>query len=253
MRIIRIAARLQDLYILGIRAPAAAFKRPFYFREIIEQMDYAGPGSFLITFLVSLFTGMALSLQTSAELADLGFNLYAGKIVGASVIREIGPVVIALGFAGRVGSGMTSELASMALGHQIDVIRVFGISILKKLIAPRVIASVIMLPLLTVIGDAVAIAGGYFIAVFTFHQSGFLYWNQIKEVITFENFVTGIAKPLFFGYIIAVISCYMGLSAKGGAKGLRKATTDSVVFSILSVIITEFILGRILLFVFGSA
>lgn len=253
MKLIRIAARLQDLYILAVTAPVSAFKRPYYSREIIEQMDYAGPGSFLITTLVALFIGMALSLQTSSELADLGLNIYTGKIVGLSVIKEIGPVAIALGFAGRVGSGMTSELASMALGHQIDMIRVFGISPAKKLVAPRIISAVIMLPLLTIIGDAVAIAGGYFIAAFTFHQSGSMYWSQVRDIITFENFITGTIKPVLFGYIIAAISCYMGLSARGGAKGLREATTEAVVSSIVFIIIADFILGRILLFVFRSA
>lgn len=253
MKFIRTIARLQDFYILSVAAPVVALKRPYYFREILDQMDYAGPGSFLITFLVALFIGMALSLQTSAELAAFGFNLYTGKIVGVSIIREIGPVAVALGFAGRVGSGMTSELASMALGHQIDVIRVFGVDVAKKLVAPRIIGSVIMLPLLTVIGDAVAIAGGYFIAVFTFHQSGTLYLSQIKEIITVENFITGTVKPFVFGYVIAVISCYMGLSAHGGAKGLRTATTNAVVFSIVTTIAMDFILGRVLLLIFRRA
>jgi len=253
MKLIRTMARLQDLYMLGVTAPVVALKKPYYFREILEQMDYAGPGSFSITLLVALFIGMALSLQTSAELTSIGFNMYTGKIVGLSVIREIGPVAIALGFAGRVGSGMTSELASMTIEHQIDVIRVFGVSVTKKLVAPRIIGSIIMLPLLTVIGDFVAIIGGYFIAVFTFHQSGPLYWSQIKEMITLENFVTGAVKPFAFGYIIAVISCYMGLSAHGGAKGLRLATTHAVVFSIVAIIVIDFILGRVLLLIFRSA
>jgi phospholipid/cholesterol/gamma-HCH transport system permease protein len=253
MKPMKALARLQDLYILGVAAPVLALKKPYYLTEILEQMDYAGPGSFFITFLVALFIGMALSLQTSAELSDIGFNIYTGKIVGLSVIREIGPVAIALGFAGRVGAGMSSELASMVLGHQIDIIRVFGVSPSKKLVAPRIIGSVTMLPLLTIIGDAVAITGGYFVAVFTFHQSGSLYWSQIKDILTFENIVTGAAKPFAFGYIIAVISCYSGLSAKGGAKGLRKATTEAVVFSIVSIIMTDFILGRVLLFIFRSA
>jgi phospholipid/cholesterol/gamma-HCH transport system permease protein len=253
MSLMSIVARLQDLYILAVAAPIISLKGPYYFREVLEQLDYAGPGSFFITFLVALFIGMALFLQTSAELASLGFDIYAGRIVGISIIREIGPVAIALGFAGRVSSGMTSELASMALGHQIDMIRVFGISLSKKLITPRIIAAVLMLPLLTIIGDAVAIAGGYVIAVFTFNQSGSWYWSQIKEIMTLENLVTGTAKPFAFGYIIAVISCYLGLSAKGGAKGLRNATTEAVVWSIIAVIIMDFILGRIMLLIFRSA
>jgi phospholipid/cholesterol/gamma-HCH transport system permease protein len=253
MKIVRIMARLQDFYLLAVVTPVVALKKPYYVREILEQMDYAGPGSFFITLLVAFFIGMALSLQTSAELAVIGFDLYTGKIVGLSVIKEIGPVAVALAFAGRVGSGMTSELASMSLGHQLDVLTVFGVNLAKKLVAPRIFASIVMLPVLTIIGDCVAIIGGYLIAVFTFHQSGPLYWNQIKALLTPENLVTGTVKPLIFGYMIAAISCYMGISTKhGGAKGLRTATTDAVVLSIVAIIATDFILGRVLLLMFRS-
>ncbi|RMG67249.1 MAG: ABC transporter permease, partial [Nitrospirae bacterium] len=150
----RVLLSLQDYYILSIKAPLGIFKRPFYIAETIEQMDYAGAGSMLIVFLVSLFIGMALSLQISAELSSLGLKMYTGKIVGVSIVREIGPVAIALSYAGRVGSGMASELGSMVLGHQVDILKVFGIDPIKKLITPRVISSLVVLPALTIIGDA---------------------------------------------------------------------------------------------------
>ncbi len=244
-------SRLQDFYLLSIKAPFGIFRRPFYFHEIIEQMDYAGAGSIFIVVLVSLFIGMALSLQTSAELAELGLKMYTGRIVGLSIIKEIGPVLIALCFAGRVGSGMASELGSMMLGHQVDILRVHGVSPMKKLVTPRVISAIIMLPVLTVIGDAVSLAGGYYIAVFVSHQSGSFYWSQIKEIMDFENIFSGIIKPFIFGYLIACISCYTGLSTKGGAQGLRKSTTTAVVFSIVMIIISDFMLTRVLIYVFG--
>lgn len=243
--------RTQDFYILSLRAPISAFRRPFYIRDIIEQMDYIGAGSFFTVFLVSLFIGMALSLQISAELSELGLKMYTGKIVGMSIIREIGPVAIALSFAGRVGSGMASEIGSMMLGHQVDILRVYGVSPIKKLVVPRVISSIVMLPVLTVIGDAVSLIGGYYIAVFVSHQSGSFYWSQIREIMDFENIFSGIIKPFIFGYLISCISCYMGLSARGGATGLRKATTTAVVLSIIMIIISDFIITRILFYVFG--
>ncbi|HSB06806.1 MAG TPA: ABC transporter permease [Thermodesulfobacteriota bacterium] len=242
---------LQDFYLLSIRGITSLGKRPFYVKDLIEQMDYAGAGSFSIVLLVSLFLGMALSLQLSAELSRVGLKLYTGSIVGISIIRELGPVVTALIFAGRVGSGMASELGSMILGHQVDTLRVFGVDPMKKLVAPRILSSIIMLPTLTIIGDAVSILGGYLIAVYVSHQSGTFYWSSIREVFNFENVIAGSTKPFIFGYIIASISCYMGLSTKGGAIGLRRTTTRAVVASFIMIIIADFVLTRILLYVLG--
>lgn len=243
--------RLQDFYILSVRAPLGIFRKPFYFREVIEQMDYMGTGSLFIVVLVTLFIGMALSLQTSAELAELGLKMYTGRIVGLTIIKEVGPVLVALCFAGRVGSGMASELGSMMLGHQVDILRVHGVSPMKKLVTPRVISAIIMLPVLTVIGDAVALLGGYYIAVFVSHQSGSFYIGQIKEIMDFKNIFSGLTKPFIFGYLIACISCYMGLSTRGGSQGLRKSTTSAVVFSIIMIIVSNFAFTRILQYVFG--
>ncbi|RJQ52679.1 MAG: ABC transporter permease [Nitrospiraceae bacterium] len=251
MNIRETAARLQDFYILSIRAPLGIFRRPFYLRDTIEQMDYMGTGSLFIVVLVSLFIGMALSLQISAELSALGLKIYTGRIVGLSIIREIGPVAIALSFAGRVGSGITSEIGSMVLGHQVDILRVHGVSPIKKLVTPRV-SSVLMLPALTVIGDAVSLLGGYYISVFVSHQSGSFYWSQIREIMNFKNIFSGMTKPFLFGYLVSCISCYMGLSARGGARGLRKATTAAVVLSTIMIIISDFMLTRALLFVMGE-
>ncbi len=242
---------LQDFYTLAFRGVTGVFSRPFYMREVIEQMDYAGAGSFLIVILVSLFIGMALSLQTSVELSALGLKMYTGKIVGVSIIREIGPVAIALSYAGRVGSGMASELGSMVLGHQVDILRVFGVDPIKKLVTPRILSSVIMLPALTLVGDAVSLLGGYYIAVYVSHQSGPLYWSQIKDIMDFNNVFSGLSKPFLFGYLIACISCYMGLSTTGGARGLRRSTTTSVVLSTIMIIITDFALTRVLIIILG--
>ena len=251
MKIIELISEFQEFYLLSARGLLGVVKKPFYFKDTIEQMDYVGSGSFFIVLLVSLFIGMALSLQLAAELSALGLKMYIGKIVGISVIREIGPVLTALLFAGRVGSGMASELGSMILGHQVDTIRVFGVDPMKKLVTPRIISSVIMLPLLTVIGDTVAIFGGYYVAVSVSRQSGTFYWSSIREALYVENVLSGIIKPFVFGYLIACVSCYMGLSTRGGATGLRRGTTKAVVASIIAVIISDFILTRILLYVFG--
>ncbi len=242
---------LQEFYILSYNGLMGMIRSPFYMRDVIEQMDYAGAGSAFIVILVSLFIGMALSLQLSAELSALGLKMYTGKVVGISIIREIGPVAAALVFIGRVGSGIASELGSMVLGHQVDTLRVFGDDPVKKLVTPRILSALIMLPALTVIGDATSLFGGYYIAVFVSHQSGTVYWSAIKNVLIFENVFAGSVKPFIFGFLIASISCYTGLSTRGGAIGLRSSTTRAVVASIIMVIVSDFILTRILLYVLG--
>ncbi|MGE5892735.1 MAG: MlaE family ABC transporter permease [bacterium] len=247
----KVIAGLQDLYSLAFSGALGLVRRPFYFRDMVEQMDYAGAGSFFIIALVSLFIGMALSLQLSAEFSVLGLKMYTGKVMGISVIREIGPVTAALVFTGRVGSGMTSELSSMVLGHQVDTLRVFGVDPVKKLVTPRILSSVTMLPALTILGDAVALLGGYYISVFVSHQSGSMYWASIRDILNFQNVFSGAVKPFIFGYLIGCISCYMGLSTKGGAIGLRRSTTKAVVLSIIAVIISDFILTRLLLYLLG--
>jgi phospholipid/cholesterol/gamma-HCH transport system permease protein len=253
MRIKEVVSELQDFYLLSMRGLLGMIRRPFYVKDTIEQMDDAGAGSLIIILFVSLFIGMALSLQLAAEFSPLGLKMYIGNIVGVSIIREIGPVMTAMVFAGRAGSGMASELGSMILGHQVDTLRVFGVDPIKKLVTPRILSALIMLPALTIIGDASSILGGYYIAVYASHESGTVYWNSLRTVFTFENVVAGAVKPFFFGYLIACISCYMGLSTRGGAIGLRRATTRAMVFSIIMIIVFDFILTRALLYILGFA
>ncbi|MBC7188776.1 ABC transporter permease, partial [Candidatus Aerophobetes bacterium] len=138
IQIQKIISDLQDFYILCVNSIIRLFRKPLYFDDIVEQMEYAGSSSVFIVSLVCLFVGMALSLQLSAELSGLGLKMYTGKIVGIAVIREIGPLVTALVFIGRVGAGQTAEIGSMILGHQIDTLRVYGIDPIKKVVVPRV-------------------------------------------------------------------------------------------------------------------
>ncbi|HUO78392.1 MAG TPA: ABC transporter permease [Thermodesulfovibrionales bacterium] len=251
MNIKELISNLQKFYLLSLQGLLGTVRKPFYLRDTIEQMDYAGAGSFFIIILVSLFIGMALSLQLAAELSVLGLKMYTGKVVGISIIREIGPVAAALVFTGRVGSGIASELGSMVLGHQVDTLRVFGVDPIKKLVTPRMLSAIVMLPALTIIGDAASLFGGYYIAVFMSHQSGHVYWSSVRDVLIFENVFAGSVKPFIFGFLIASISSYMGLSTKGGAIGLRSATTRAVVLSIIMIIVADFILTRILLYILG--
>ena len=246
-----IISPLQDYYFLSGKGLLYIVKRPFYLRDLLEQMDYAGAGSMIIILLVSLFVGMALSLQIAAELSVLGLNMYTGRIVGISIISEIGPVVSALVFAGRAGSGMASELGTMVLRHQVDTLRVFGVDPVKKLIVPRLLAAFIMLPALTLIGDASAILGGYYINTFISHASGAVYWSSMRFVMLPRYLIAGSVKPFLFGLIIASISCYTGFSTKGGAIGLKSSTTRAFVFSTILIIVFDFLTTKLILMAFG--
>jgi phospholipid/cholesterol/gamma-HCH transport system permease protein len=226
-------------------------RRPFYLHDAIKQMDYDGAGSFFIVLATSLFVGMALALQLSAELSMLGLQNYTGRIVGISVLREIGPVLVGIIYAGRVGSGMASELGSMVLGHQIDTLRVFGVDPIKKLVTPRIMSSIIMLPMLTIIGDATSLIGSFYISLTVIQESASAYWNTIRDILTIKYVLAGVLKPFAFGYIIACIGCYTGLSTKGGATGLRISTTNAFVASILMIIIADFVLTKVILFFLG--
>ncbi|HMK43971.1 MAG TPA: ABC transporter permease [Dissulfurispiraceae bacterium] len=251
MNIRQIISDLQDYYWLAYQGFLGMFRRPFYWQDTVEQMDYAGAGSFFIMGLVSLFVGMALSLQLAAELAVLGLKMYIGKVVGITIIREVGPVTAALVFTGRVGAGMASELGSMMIGNQVDSLRVFGVDPIKKLVTPRLIASLLMLPALTILGDALALFGAWYIAVYVSNQSGYVFWSSVRGVLDFQNVFSGAVKPFMFGFLIATISCYAGFTTRGGATGLRTSTTNAVVSSIIMIIISDFVLTRILLYVLG--
>lgn len=246
-----VVLELQNFYTLVFRSIYVFFKKPLYIRDLVEQMDYAGAGTLIIVVLVALFIGMALSLQIAAEFSVLGLQMYTGRVVGISIISEIGPVSAALVFAGRAGSGMASELGTMTLRHQVDTLRVFGIDPVKKLITPRIIGSILMLPVLTIISDFVSLLGGYYITTVVKNQSGTIYWDSIRLIMTPQYIFSGTVKPFAFGLIISAVSCYTGLSTRGGAVGLKSSTTKAFVISTILIIISDFIITKIILFTFG--
>ncbi len=247
----KLLEHLQEYYLLTFRGILALGKKPFYLNDTIDQMAYAGTGSLSIVILVMLFVGMALSLQVSAEFAILGLQMYTGRVVGISIISEIGPVTIALIYAGRAGSGMASELGSMVLRNQLDSLRAFGVDPIKKLIGPRILSSVIMLPALTIIGNFISIVGGAYITVVVNKQSAAVYWNQLDLILLDRYVLPGTLKPVVFGFIIATISCYAGMSTRGGAVGLKSSTTRAFVLSTILIIVMDFVMTKIILTALG--
>ncbi|NLE00406.1 MAG: ABC transporter permease [Fibrobacter sp.] len=221
------------------------FRRPFYGRDIIEQMNYAGPDTLLIALITTFIVGMALSIQVLNQFEGLGLESEVGRVIGVSIIREISPITLALVFAGRVGSGISAELAGMVQRQQIDTLQAFGVNPIQKLVTPRIISAIIMLPALTFLGDISEIIGGNLITTYQYHTDSALYWSSIRSILDQKNTVFGVVKPFAFGYIIATVSCHIGLSSQGGSLGLKNAATKSYVLSTVLVMITDFLITKV--------
>ena len=219
--------------------------RRLYAAETMEQMYLIGVGSLYLIILTGIFAGQGFALAFSVELADFGAKNYIGRILAIAVLRELGPILTGLMFAARVSAGITSEIGAMKSSNQLDAMVAFGIDPIAKLAVPRMIALIIMLPAMTVICDAIALLGGWVIALFVSHVSSTMYWSAVRERLIFGNLFIGILKPLVFSLIIAFISCYKGFTATGGTKGVGKATTDSVVITSITILMVNFFITKV--------
>ncbi len=237
----------QNLTILSFRAILNLFRRPMYLRETFYQMDIIGVGSLVITMLTGFFTGGVLALQTAKSLSSFGAVAATGQLVSVALIREMGPVLTALVVAGRVGSGIASELGSMLVSEQINAMRALGTDPIRKLVTPRVLASITMVPVLTIVCDLVGVMGGFFVAYFLLGISPTLYLTSAYDQITYSDLVQGLVKPPIFGFIIAIVGCYCGLRTYGGTEGVGRSTTQSVVASMILIFVSDFFLTRLLL------
>jgi phospholipid/cholesterol/gamma-HCH transport system permease protein len=216
-------------------------------RLIVEQMERIGVRSLSIVVLTAAFTGMVLALQMSNYLTRFGAQPYAGRILAVSMLREMGPVLTAIMVAGRVGAGITAEIGSMKVTEQVDAMRSMGVNPVQKLVFPRMIALVVMLPLLTVLADFVGVAGGLLIGVLELNISGDFYLNSIVQFVKFSDLFSGLGKTLFFAAAIGGVACYQGLEAEGGADGVGRATTRTVVNAAITIFVLDFFLTKLFL------
>ncbi|PWB48631.1 MAG: transporter [Candidatus Methylomirabilota bacterium] len=223
---------------------SCAFRPPFTFRELVRQADHIGVQSISIAGVAAVFTGLVLALQTAYGLSRFGAKGYVGIIVSLSMVRELGPVLTALLVGGRVGSGITAELGSMRVTEQIDAMRAMGANPVKKLVVPRVLSTMLVLPLLTVMADILGILGGMVISRYEFQIDYQLYYNTVTRNLTPADILSGLGKTVVFGFIIAIVGCYKGLETVGGTEGLGRATTATVVTSAIAVIISDFFLTK---------
>jgi len=243
---------LQETTILAARAIAGVFKKPRYFPELIAQMDAIGVGSLTIIVLTGFFTGGVLTVQTFPTLKTYGAQDQTGYLVAISLVRELGPVLCALMVTGRVGSAISAELGSMVVSQQIDAMRALGTDPIRKLVAPRLFALIISLPLLTVIADMVGIGGGWVTATLLYGIPSSVFINAVRDGITSDDLIGGMVKPLVFAFIIGTIACRQGLSTEGGTVGVGRSTTRAVVMASIIVIVADYFLAKALQVILGT-
>src|SRR5437773_7627902 len=237
----RLLLELQEMSLLSARAALGIFKKPRYIPEMIAQMDSIGVGSLTIIVLTGFFTGGVLTLQTYQTLASYGAVDQLGYLVSISLVRELGSVLSALMVTGRVVSAISAELGSMVVSEQIAAMRALGTDPIRKLVAPRIMALVITLPLLTLIADVVGIIGGWTVSTFLYDLPSMMFTNSVRDGITTDDIVGGIIKPLVFAFLMGTIACHKGLKTEGGTVGVGRSTTSAVVTASIIVIVADFL------------
>jgi phospholipid/cholesterol/gamma-HCH transport system permease protein len=243
---------LQEMALLVGRSARGVFSKPHYVPETIMQMDSIGVGSMTIVMLTGFFTGGVLTLQTYQTLASYGATDQLGYLVGVSLIRELGPTLTALMVTGRVVSAISAELGSMVVSEQIDAMRALGTDPIRKLVAPRILALVITLPLLTVISDVIGIGGGWTVSTLLYGLPSQMFISSVRDGINTDDIIGGIIKPLVFALLMGTIACHKGLKTEGGTVGVGRSTTSAVVMASIIVIIADFFLAKALQIVLGT-
>jgi phospholipid/cholesterol/gamma-HCH transport system permease protein len=220
---------------------------PIYYRDIVEQFDSIGIGSLTVVLLAGLFTGMVLALNSGITLDQFGARSMVGRLISASMVKELGPVLTGLMVAGRVGSGIAAELGSMMVTEQIAALRALGTDPIRKLVLPRIVAGVLMVPLLTVVSGGVGMVGAWIVTVTQLKVPSSVYWNSVVLGLYIQDVWMGLIKPFFIGFAIASIGCHVGMRTSGGTQGVGRATTNAVVASSVAVIAVDFFVTKLLI------
>jgi len=238
---------LGEIALLTRDAIRALLTRPPAWSAIVDQLEQIGWQSLSIVNLTALSMGMVLALQLGDFLDRFGAKMFVSRIVGVSLVREMSPILTALMLGGRVGAGITAELGTMSVTEQIDAIRALGANPVRVLVVPRLLAVLLMLPILTIVADFVGILGGLFISTTELRVSSDFYWNSLLYGMVLGDVFSGLGKSIFFAYFIGIIACYNGLRVKGGADGVGRATTATVVAASITILIADFFLTKLFL------
>ena len=241
------ALEMQEYVRLTAAGCRGIFSRPFYRHDVIEQIDVIGIGSMTVILLTGLFAGMALASQAGMTLDQFGARPFVGRLISASMIKELGPVLTGLMLAGRIGSGIAAELGSMVVTDQIAALRALGTDPVRKLVVPRVIAGTLMVPILTIISDGIGMVGGLIISVTQLKVAGSIYWTNVVEGLFLQDLWMGLIKPVVLGFTLVTIGCHVGLRTSGGTQGVGRATTNAVVGASVAVLVLDFLLTKALI------
>ena len=221
---------------------------PHYLQDTLEQMDFIGAGSMPIILLAGFFIGAVMVLQTGSQFIRFGQTSLTGDVVAIALVRELGPAFTGLLVTGRCATGIASELGSMLVTEQVDAMRAMGTDPNRKLVVPRVLASLLMLPLLTAIMDFIGLMGGCVASVFSLRLSAIEFWRRAIDALDFADLMQGFTKPVVFGFILATIGCYKGLTVRGGTQGVGRATTQAAVLGSVLIIVADAFLTKVALF-----
>jgi phospholipid/cholesterol/gamma-HCH transport system permease protein len=246
-----IVLTVQDYSLFAFRAVVNLFSPPIYWVDFLLQAEIIGVGSTAIVVLAGFFTGAVLAVQSAATLADFGATAVTGRFVSMSMIRELGPVLTGIMVSGRNASSMASELGSMVVTEQIDAMRALGVDPMRKLVTPRVVATVAMLFFLTIISDFFGILGGAIVTIFMNGQNGTQYFSEAYQFLRYPDILQGLVKPLFSGFIISSIGCFYGLRTKGGTQGVGQSTIQAVVSSSVLIIVVDLLVSQIMVAAFS--
>ena len=248
----QIVLTVQDYSIFAWRSLMNLFRPPVYWSDFLMQSDIIGVGSISIVLLSGFFTGAVLALQSTATLSSFGATSVTGRFVSLTMIRELGAVLTGIMVSGRNASSMASELGAMVVTEQIDAMRALGVDPLRKLVTPRIYATITMLFFLTIVSDAFGILGGAAVTVFLNHQNATQYFSMAWEGLYFRDIAQGLVKPLFFGYIISSIGCFYGMKTTGGTQGVGRSTIQAVVTSSVLIIVADFLVTHVMLSLWPS-
>jgi phospholipid/cholesterol/gamma-HCH transport system permease protein len=240
---------VQEYMLMVGKVARSTVTPPFYLRDVVEQFETIGVGSLTVVLLTGMFTGMVLALQSGFTLDQFGARSMVGRLVSASMVKELGPVLTGLMVAGRVGSGIAAELGSMMVTEQIAALRALGTDPLRKLVLPRILAGLIMVPLLTVVSGGIGMVGGWIVTVLQFHVASTVYWTSVVQGLYMQDIWMGVIKPVFIGFTIVTIGCHVGLRTTGGTQGVGNSTKLSVVASSVAVIAVDFMVTKVLIVV----
>ena len=243
---------VQEYALLCGRTVVRVFRPPIYFGDLLAQMDIVGVGSLPIVLLTGFFIGAVLVLQTAAQFVRFGETSLTGDVVAISLVRELGPTISGLLVAGRNSSGMASELGSMVVTEQVDAMRAMGTDPVRKLVVPRVAATILVMPLLVAMADLVGLFGGFVTAYATLRIGAVEFWTRAINALEFSDLAQGLTKPLVFAFIVSTVGCYQGLTVRGGTQGVGRATTQAVVVASVLILISNFFLTRVALYLAGK-